>query len=134
MANQTLYRDIAKVVGVSPTFEILSVSAGGGGGVTPDPIFAANASPASFRIVDFVSWNNGALQALATATLQSTIAGGGLTAISDALAIANENVITRAATILESQALITLANNDSLSIAKQANTNRHVSRVLAYLV
>lgn len=130
MANQNLFREFTKVVGVAPSFNILKVNTG----VTPEIIFAANTPPATFQIVDFIVWNNGALQAGATAQLFSTIAGAGGAAISDALAIANQLVVTRATTIAHAQALITQANNDSLYIAKNAAGDRHVARVVAYLV
>jgi len=124
MANTTMFGpNCLGVVGTTPSFlvikELTAATA------TPEAIFgAANVVPRSFRVIDFTAYNDtGGAQAGATATLQSNLNGGGLVAISDALAIALNDGIARATTIDPAQRDLTFGSavEDILNVAKNAN-------------
>ena len=139
MALQTLFGSATKVTGVTPTFQIARVMTAAGGGVVIDTIFTGVAPliiPANFRVVDFEAWNNtgGAQAGAATAQLFSVIAGAGGAAISDAVAIQNDDARGRAATLDPVQADLTARATDTLYITKDADSTAGIAWVTAYLL
>ena len=124
MANSTMFGpDCAGVVGTTPSFVVIKELTAAT--ATPEVIFNANnVVPRSFRVIDFKAYNDtGGAQALATAQLETNLNGGGLAAVSDALAIALNDGIARATTINPAQRDLTFGNavEDVMDVAKNAN-------------
>jgi hypothetical protein len=129
--------NFTEIIPVNSTFKILVNL----GVATPAPIFVAAAPgdlvPTNMRLIDFDVWNNGLVQAGATATLQSSIGAGGLVALSSVLDISVQDSKIRTLTMDNAQSDLTAANPagaDTLSVAKNAAGDRGIGTVLAYLL
>jgi hypothetical protein len=138
MVDTTLFGPLfTRIVPVSSMYRMLVDL----GAATPTPIITGvglDVVQTNFRCVNFYVWNNsGGAQGGATAQLQSDLNGAGLVAISDAVAIAVDNAVGRAATMDPAQADLTFGQpvaEDILSIAKNAAGDAGIATILCYLL